>query len=184
MTAPRPCTNCHEPRKIEARGLCRRCYLNALQSRTLEQFPVSETRARARAQADMIVALLTSGMTRHEVAAELGVTYDVVNGIARRRGVTQTRDDVGRAPGEPACAGSNHPGFIVDMGSHTRLTADQRELVGEALTFCDRCPAAVKDWCVDLISPGQSRWTGVAGGSFYVDGQQRPNPAVSLVGAS
>ena len=174
------CLRCNQHHKIHARGLCQNCHKAACHTGTLNRYPLTSTRREARQRAETIATHLRAGVTRAEVVTLMGVSWDTVNGVARRQGIpTSPQPDIGPPPGEPACAGSNHPGFILDVDRKHRIRATHRDLIGEALPYCDRCP--VQDWCRDLINPTRTRWTGIAGGDVYVDGEPRPELALEAV---
>lgn len=175
------CLRCRRATAIHARGLCRTCHKEAQRAGTLNRWPLTDERREARERAIVIEAHLRSGLTRAEVADLMGVSWDTVNGVARRKHIPVIPPPDGSTPpAEPACAGTNHPGFILET-QNRRVTAGDRDLLSEALTYCDRCPLQTQQWCHRFINPTRTRWTGIAGGQVYIDGQPRPDLALEAV---
>lgn len=171
----RECLRCHKTRPHHGRGLCVNCYDLAQQSGTLGTWP-----SRRRSTMPAVAELVNEGLNRRQIADRLGMSLNAVD-LARKRaaaaGLIKPRRDTGpRAlPAEPTpCADADPALFTITSANGGGMSRQERDQVMDALSYCERCPLASREWCLDVVAPAGSRFSGVVGGQVWIKGHRAP----------
>jgi hypothetical protein len=85
------------------------------------------------------------------------------------------------APDATPCTGADpwlfeidyHSGVNVIRRDGTGPSAGYAERIGVALRYCETCPLASREWCVDAaVKPQLSGFSGVAGAAVWSNGRR------------